>query len=50
MNDALVVWARRKYKKLERHKTKAIRWLGQLAKNLPKLFVHWRLGILPAAG
>lgn len=50
MNDALVVWARRKYKKLERHKTKAIRWLGQLAKNIPELFAHWRLGILPAAG
>lgn len=50
MNDALVVWARRKYKKLERHKTKAIRWLGQLAKNIPELFAHWRLGILPTAG
>lgn len=50
MNDALVVWARRKYKKLGRHKTKAIRWLGQLAKNIPELFAHWRLGILPAAG
>ncbi|WP_339313603.1 group II intron reverse transcriptase/maturase [Paenibacillus sp. FSL M7-0896] len=50
MNDALVMWARRKYKKLERHKTKAIRWLGQLARNIPKLFAHWRLGILPSAG
>lgn len=50
MNMALVQWARRKYKKLERHKTRAIRWLGRLAKNLPKLFVHWQLGILPAAG
>ncbi|WP_339255449.1 group II intron reverse transcriptase/maturase [Paenibacillus sp. FSL P2-0136] len=49
MNDALVMWAR-KYKKLERHKTKAIRWLGQLARNIPKLFAHWRLGILPSAG
>ncbi|MCE3202755.1 group II intron reverse transcriptase/maturase [Paenibacillus sonchi] len=50
MNDALVKWARRKYKKLERHKTRAIRWLGRLAKNVPELFAHWRLGILPAAG
>jgi RNA-directed DNA polymerase len=50
MNDALVVWARRKYKKLARHKTRAIRWLGRLAKNVPDLFAHWRLGILPAAG
>ncbi|WP_084653945.1 group II intron maturase-specific domain-containing protein [Paenibacillus zanthoxyli] len=50
MNLALVKWARRKYKKLERHKIRAIKWLGRLARNLPKLFVHWQLGILPAAG
>lgn len=50
MNQALVQWARRKYKKLERHKTRAIHWLGRLARNLPKLFVHWQLGILPTAG
>lgn len=50
MNKALVQWARRKYKKLERHKTRAIKWLGRLAKNLPGLFAHWQLGILPAAG
>ena len=50
MNDALVMWARRKYKKLTRHKIRAIRWLGRLAKNLSKLFAHWQLGILPAAG
>lgn len=50
MNQALVQWARRKYKKLERHKIRAIRWLGRLAKNLPRLFAHWQMGILPAAG
>lgn len=50
MNNALVVWARRKYKKLARHKTRAIRWLGRLAKNVPELFAHWRLGIVPAVG
>ncbi|WP_082341552.1 group II intron maturase-specific domain-containing protein [Paenibacillus solani] len=48
--NSLVVWARRKYKKLERHKTRAIQWLGRLAKKVPELFAHWRLGILPAAG
>jgi RNA-directed DNA polymerase len=48
MNQALVQWARRKYKKLARHKIRAIRWLGRLAKNLSKLFVHWQMGILPA--
>jgi RNA-directed DNA polymerase len=49
MNNALVIWARRKYKKLARYKTRAIRWLGRIAKNIPKLFAHWELGILPAA-
>ncbi|WP_370297720.1 group II intron maturase-specific domain-containing protein [Ammoniphilus sp. YIM 78166] len=40
MNKALVQWVRRKYVKLERHKTRAIKWHGQLAKNLHGLFAH----------
>lgn len=47
---ALINWARRKYKKLTRHKTRAIRWMGRLAKNLTQLFAHWQMGILPATG
>lgn len=50
MNKALVQWARRKYKKLARGRKKAERWLGKLAKNMPKLFAHWQIGILPATG
>jgi RNA-directed DNA polymerase len=50
INDALILWARRKYKKLARHKIRAIHWIGRLAKNLPELFVHWQMGILPTAG
>lgn len=50
MNMALAHWARRKYKKLARHKTRAIKWLGRLAQNLPNLFAHWKLGVTPAAG
>jgi RNA-directed DNA polymerase len=50
MDLALINWARRKYKKLTRHKTRAIRWMGRLAKNLPQLFAHWQMGILPATG
>ena len=50
MNDALIHWARRKYKKLARHKTRAIFWMGRLAKNQPQLFTHWQMGILPAVG
>ena len=50
INDALILWARRKYKKLARHKTRAIYWMGRLARKLPELFVHWQMGILPSAG
>ncbi|KJS47322.1 group II intron maturase-specific domain-containing protein [Desulfosporosinus sp. BICA1-9] len=50
MNNALVQWARRKYKKLEIHKTRAENFLGNIAKREPKLFVHWKMGIKPTAG
>lgn len=47
MNKALVQWAKRKYKKLARGRTKAENWLGRIARNIPKLFAHWQMGILP---
>ncbi len=50
MNRALVLWARRKYKRLSRHRHRAEHWLGRIAKREPRLFVHWQIGILPAAG
>jgi RNA-directed DNA polymerase len=49
INRALIHWARRKYKKLERHKKRAENWLGRIAKREPQLFAHWKLGILPTA-
>lgn len=49
MNNALIHWARRKYKKLERHRARAEKWLGRIAKREPKLFKHWQMGILPTA-
>jgi len=50
MNRALMYWARRKYKKLARHKRRASAWLGRLAGNRPELFAHWQMGILPTVG
>lgn len=50
MNRALVHWARRKYKRLYRHRRRAEHWLGNLAKREPRLFAHWKMGILPTAG
>jgi len=47
MNKALVQWAKRKYKKLARGRAKAENWLGKLARNMPKLFAHWQMGISP---
>lgn len=49
MNSALVHWARRKHKKLQRHRKRAENWLGKIAKREPKLFAHWQMGILPTA-
>jgi len=50
LNRALVHWARRKYKKLARHRRRADHWLGRLARRQPQLFAHWQMGILPSAG
>lgn len=50
MNQALIQWARRKYKTLEPHRTRAEHWLGNIAKREPNLFAHWKVGIKPTAG
>jgi len=50
VNRALILWARRKYKRLSRHRRRAEHWLGRVARREPQLFAHWRMGILPAAG
>lgn len=49
LNDHLVQWVRRKYKRFRYHKTRAIHWLGRIAKQQPDLFVHWKWGIKPTA-
>lgn len=49
INKALNMWARKKYKKLARHKKNAERFMGRIAIQNPKLFKHWELGIKPTA-
>ena len=49
INKALILWVRRKYKRLARHKKKAEHFLGRMAKQNPILFKHWDIGIMPAA-
>lgn len=51
LNGTLVRWAMRKYKRLARHRLRAERWLGGIARREPRLFAHWHLlGVKPAAG
>ena len=50
LNDILVRWAMRKFKRLRGHLTKAVFWLGGVAKRQPSLFPHWQIGARPTAG
>ena len=49
INNCLVNWVRRKYKK-RKARRRAEHWLGTIAKRDKKLFAHWKFGILPSAG
>lgn len=49
VDDILVRWARRKYKRFKRAPRKAYKWLGRVAKQKPNLFAHWQMGLRPAA-
>jgi len=50
LNRAIIYWARRKYKRLARHRRRAEYWLGRIARREPQLFAHWQMGVLPTAG
>lgn len=49
VNDYLVRWLRRKYKRLAIGVIRAARALGRLAEKSPNAFVHWQLGYIPKA-
>ena len=48
-NRKLVKWVMKKYKRLRRSKTQASKWLTKVARQNKTLFIHWQLGIYPAA-
>ncbi len=50
INDSLVRWAQRKYKRLRGHRRRAQRFLAGVATREPALFAHWQLGLRPWAG
>ena len=50
-DTTLVRWAMRKYKRLSRHRRRAVYWLGGVARREPRLFAHWYLlDVRPTAG
>ena len=45
IEEDLVLWVSRKYKRFRYHRSRARQWLGQIRQREPRLFVHWRLGL-----
>ncbi len=43
IDEHLIRWAMRKFKRLRRKPWAAWEWLATVRKRAPKLFVHWRL-------
>src|SRR5260370_34852305 len=43
INDHLVRWAMRKYKRLRRRERRAGEVLGEASRRAPQLFAHWRI-------
>lgn len=50
IQNAMVRWAMRKYKKLKAHWRRATHWLGRIARRDPRLFVSWEFGFRPSVG
>jgi RNA-directed DNA polymerase len=45
VNQTLVAWAMRKFKRFKGHKIRASQFLQRLAKEQRALFAHWDIGI-----
>jgi len=48
INEHLVRWAMRKYKRLRRREQRARELLAAASQRSPRLFAHWRIGLRPA--
>lgn len=46
LNEKLVKWAMRKYKKLRDEPREAQKWLLSIAKQNSSVFAHWKHGCL----
>ena len=47
INEHLVRWAMRKYKRLRRREKRAAKLLVEASRRSPQLFAHWRIGLKP---
>jgi RNA-directed DNA polymerase len=47
LNQHLMRWACRKYKRLRRRERRAMGWLAEIARRSSQLFAHWRFGARP---
>ena len=47
INERLVRWAMRKFKRVRGHYTRAVEWLVSVYRRAPVLFAHWRVGVRP---
>jgi hypothetical protein len=45
VNQTLVAWAMRKFKRFKAHKIRAGWFFERLAKECPDLFAHWKVGM-----
>jgi hypothetical protein len=45
VNQTLVAWAMRKFKRFRHYKIQASQFLQRLAKECAGLFVHWQIGM-----
>jgi hypothetical protein len=45
VNQTLLAWAMRKYKRFKAHKIRASHFLQRLVRDQAGLFVHWRIGM-----
>jgi RNA-directed DNA polymerase len=43
LNQALMRWATRKYKRLRGHRRRGLQWVEAVARRQPTLFAHWQL-------
>jgi RNA-directed DNA polymerase len=48
LNNSLVRWASRKYKRLRWHKKRAFLWLERIVHRQPSLFAYWQLSQIKA--